>query len=331
MHVGVVGAGIAGLAAASRLTEAGARVTVVDKGRGPGGRTSSRRAAPYAFDHGAPYFEAHDAGLVARLEAWQAQGHVAHWGARIAVLEADGAVRSVAPRGVWVGVPAMSAVAKALAAPLDVRSGLRVEALESTGDGWSLRCDDGEGVGPFDALVLTPPPAQTADLASSGGLDALAAEAADVTAAPCLVAMLGFDAPVRVSFDAAHVDRVELAWIGRETSKPGRGTTEAWTLQATPSWSAQHLEREPDEIATALAYAWRELAALSAPAPAHVAAHRWRYAGTPFPLDAPLSDADARVVACGDWTHPHAGVEGAWLAGCAAAERLLGHQGDTTA
>ncbi len=53
----VVGAGIAGLAAAVRLTAAGVDVTVVDKGRGVGGRLATRRIGDATLDHGAPFVE----------------------------------------------------------------------------------------------------------------------------------------------------------------------------------------------------------------------------------------------------------------------------------
>ena len=51
----IVGAGVSGALVARRLTDAGWKVLVLDKGRGPGGRTSTRRTPEHAFDHGAQY------------------------------------------------------------------------------------------------------------------------------------------------------------------------------------------------------------------------------------------------------------------------------------
>jgi renalase len=55
-RVAVVGAGISGLTAASKLAAAGCAVTVLETGRGPGGRTSTRRGGPdgsgWQWDHG---------------------------------------------------------------------------------------------------------------------------------------------------------------------------------------------------------------------------------------------------------------------------------------
>jgi phytoene desaturase len=54
----VVGAGLAGLATALRLRGAGREVTVVDRGRGPGGRAGRVERAGYALDTGPSVFTA---------------------------------------------------------------------------------------------------------------------------------------------------------------------------------------------------------------------------------------------------------------------------------
>ena len=63
----VIGAGMAGIACARALAEAGHAVRVLDKGRGPGGRMATRRVTTRAgevrFDHGAQYLTARDPAL----------------------------------------------------------------------------------------------------------------------------------------------------------------------------------------------------------------------------------------------------------------------------
>jgi predicted NAD/FAD-dependent oxidoreductase len=46
MRIGIVGAGMAGLSCAEGLANHGHDVVLLDKGRGPGGRMSTRRTAP---------------------------------------------------------------------------------------------------------------------------------------------------------------------------------------------------------------------------------------------------------------------------------------------
>ena len=52
----IIGGGLAGLTAATILTEKGKIAIVLDKGRGPGGRMSTRRMGEARCDHGAQFF-----------------------------------------------------------------------------------------------------------------------------------------------------------------------------------------------------------------------------------------------------------------------------------
>ena len=55
-HVGIVGAGMAGLACATELVRAGFQVSLFDKSKGVGGRMSHRYYEKWGADHGAQYF-----------------------------------------------------------------------------------------------------------------------------------------------------------------------------------------------------------------------------------------------------------------------------------
>jgi len=59
-HIAVIGAGMAGIACARTLVQAGHRVTVFEKSRGAGGRMATRRSEFGGFDHGAQFFTVRD-------------------------------------------------------------------------------------------------------------------------------------------------------------------------------------------------------------------------------------------------------------------------------
>ncbi len=135
-RIGVIGGGLAGLAAARTLAEAGLHPVVLDKGRGPGGRSSSRRAAPFAFDHGAQYFTARDASFRRVLDTWLAEGVAARWEGRIVSLRGG---ESSPARGVterFVGTPSMSAPAQALARGVELQIQTSVALLERRAGAW---------------------------------------------------------------------------------------------------------------------------------------------------------------------------------------------------
>ena len=75
----ILGAGISGLCCAGDLTQAGLRVTVIDKGRGIGGRFANRRIGEATFDHGAQYFTARDPRFQQFVAEWEKQGLVREW------------------------------------------------------------------------------------------------------------------------------------------------------------------------------------------------------------------------------------------------------------
>ena len=54
----VIGSGIAGLAAAKHFHSKNFNITVLDKGKYPGGRISTRKNKEFIFNHGAQFFTA---------------------------------------------------------------------------------------------------------------------------------------------------------------------------------------------------------------------------------------------------------------------------------
>ena len=122
--------------------------------------------------------------------------------------------------------------------------------------------------------------------------------------------------------NAAYVNDPPLSWIARDSSKPRRPQADCWVLHASLTWSAEHLEDTPKAVCDRLLPALSSAVGIDDLRPIHAAAHRWRYA---FPVE-PLSvgclwEAATRVAVCGDWCQAGR-IEGAFLSGLAAAERI---------
>ena len=71
MKIIVVGAGISGCVCAWRLARAGHEVTLLEKGRGVGGRMATRRMEGARIDHGAQFFTARDPRMLELLSHWE--------------------------------------------------------------------------------------------------------------------------------------------------------------------------------------------------------------------------------------------------------------------
>ena len=136
-RVAVVGAGVSGLLCARSLSEAGVDVVLFDKGRGPGGRLSSRRlpepegAEALRVDHGAVDLCAPGPALAELLREAEAAGVLGRWQPREAVRDSAGQLRPLAdPPARWVGLPSMSALARHWALELGDR-GVNVNVVEA--------------------------------------------------------------------------------------------------------------------------------------------------------------------------------------------------------
>ena len=346
-RVAVVGAGMAGLAAARALADHGLEVRVLDKGRRPGGRMATRRSREgWMADHGAQFFTARDPRFARHLPSWVEAGVVAEWTGTVARLtRTDHGTLEMEPAREsrrWIGTPGMQALPNHLAGDLNVTCRRRVVELAPDGRRWFLRIRD-EGAstsasgapdpeaeweeGPFDAVLLTAPPPQTALLLEPVAPD-LAARVARVPVAPCWAAMVEVDGRVELPFDGAFLPGPVLSWISRDSSRPGRGggtagRGERWVLHAGPEWSRTHLEVDPHTAGAQLVDAFMKMGRLPRARIRQVQAHRWRYA-LPEATDEPcLWDGASGLGVAGDaWGGPR--VEGAFLSGQALAGRLLG-------
>ena len=328
LEIAVIGAGMAGLVCARLLSDAGSRVRVFDKARGPGGRMATRRRGDLRFDHGAQYFTVRDPRFRRALEQWQADGLVARWTGTLAVIENGEVVLKDDATERWVGVPGMSAICGHLANGLDVTYGSRIVHLEHHDSRWQLETADGENAGLFDAVVLSAPAPQTAALLAVPAPE-LAACAGAVEMAPCWAVMASYPHDLELGFDGAFVDDSPLSWIARNRSKPGRPPGETWVLHASPEWSREHLELDQEVAAQWLTDAFGEAVGRTLPPPTSLTAHRWRFALPVNPLTEPcLVDPERALAACGDWAGGPR-VEGAFLSGCAAAHQLIELQSTT--
>ncbi len=318
----MIGAGLSGLTCARALSERGCRVSVFEKSRGAGGRAATRRGEGRFFDHGAQYFTVRDPRFAERVAEWQTRGVVAPWSGRIVEIKADGSLVEKSETERYVGVPGMSAPARALSEDLAASWSMRVTEIRNAGGGrWQLSTD-GDDAGEFDAVVTSAPPAQSATLLR-GAAPRLARRCDAATMLPCWAVMVAFEQSLAAEFDGAFIEDGPLAFVARNSSKPGRPSTpECWVLHAKPDWTTEQLEADSDSVAAKLTEVFFAAASVSPVQPHHLAAHRWRYARAAVPgSEGCLLDEQRRLAVCGDWLHGDR-IEGAFLSGLAAAEQL---------
>jgi hypothetical protein len=336
----IVGAGIAGLSAATELVANGRRVVVLEKSRGVGGRMATRRVGEAVCDHGAQFFtvrgpafggmvtEAHEAGSVA---TW-CEGFSQAASINATVMPAtDGHAR-------WRGMSGMTDLPKRLSSrlPADrcvLRTAVKVVAIGVADGRVRISLDPGAEAGePITmhaaAAIVTLPVPQSLDLFTAGGL--LAAEGgiapkvrqqlAAVTYDPSFALMLVLNRaslvppPGGIQFAGGPI-----SWLADNQQK-GISLVPSLTVHASGEFSRRHFDDPPEQVAAAiidLVRPWID----GNPATTIVeqSLHRWKFATPTTIIPAPLVAAvrSPPIVCCGDaFGGPK--VEGAALSGQAA-------------
>lgn len=316
VDVVVVGAGVAGLAAARSLEALGRRVTVVDKGRSVGGRLATRRIGEARLDHGAQFFTQRGPEMAILVDELRRGGDLHEWCRGF--VEPDGHARYTMRQG-------MTGLAKFLAAGLDdVRVGTHVRSVERLPHGWRARTDNGtvDGVG----LLLTAPVPQALALVDAGGvdLDPGIRPALDDIAYDAALALLVVldDAPQLPPSGAVQLTSGPFTFVADNLAK-GLSPLHALTLHCSDRVARHRWEDEDQAVIADLLRAaapWIGTARVT-----EAQLKRWRFASPrslwPEPCCVAVDGEEPLVLAGDAFDGPR--VEGAYLSGLAAATAML--------
>lgn len=311
----VIGAGMAGLAAASDLKEAGKNVLVIDKARGLGGRLANRRMDGAIAEHGAQFATTRSPRFQELMKRWESRGFVEPWFHSL-----NGEAESH-PR--YRGIPTMSAMAKQLGSGLDIMLSQRASKVAMSGNGWLTTLESGETIF-SESVVISSPMPQTLALLEAGNVAMLARDKAlleGVEYDPCIVVMATLDQPSAIAAPGAlRFSEGPIDWIADNQAK-GVSAKPAVTIHASANYSRDNWDRDRDEVAQEL------LAAASQQLGAAVESyqvHAWLYSKPAAPVEQRylvISDRPMLVLVGDAFGGPK--VEGAVLSGWAAAEAIL--------
>lgn len=328
----VVGAGICGLMASRALRTGGWEVTVLDKGRGVGGRMATRRltddgVGTGTFDHGAQFFTVRDDRFEGHVTTWLEAGAAAEWSRGFPDASGTGG-EDGHPR--YRGATGMTAIPKHLARDLDVRTGERAVSATAETAGWRVGCESGLELR-GDALILTAPVPQSLALVGSEVPGEAKVELERVAYDPCLAVMVLLDGPSGLPAPGGvQIKGEPLDWVGDNQQK-GISEAPAVTIHAGPRWSTDHYDAPEDEVVEALLDLAREAVGAFSSRVVATSLQRWRYSWVTesYPERCLVAAESPTLVFAGDaFGSPK--VEGAALSGLAAADALLGEAAPTS-
>ena len=306
----VVGAGIAGLSCARTVSASGRAVRVLDRGRRPGGRMSSRTLHGRPVDLGASYLTAGaDSPFAAVVADWVDRGLARPWTDTFAVAGPDG-LRRATTGPLRYGAPGgLRSLVE------DLATGLAVAASTPVRQVTPGPLVDGARV---PAVALAMPGPQAARLLDPAS--ALAREAAAEEWHPVLSVVLGWPQrrwPADLHGAFVH-DSPVVDWIADDGDRRGDGAP-VLVAHTTPGLAARHLA-DPDAAVPDVVDAVRSVLGIGTD-PGWTAVHRWSFAKPAAPREEPFALVDG-IGLCGDGWHAPSKVESAWASGAALGRAL---------
>jgi hypothetical protein len=260
MKLAIIGGGMAGLAAAHKLRheQPAIQTVIYEKSRGMGGRAATRHAHGAVFDHGAQYIKAPTPALERLLNDTLAHETLVTIDAPVWTFDSANTITQGDKKqnsdGQWTYSDGITRLAKELARDIDVRTGTRIGRIAQAARSFVLFDTEGNTVGAADAVLLTPPAPQTADLIQGSALPAAAqhtmlAQLADIRYRRCLTLTLGYDAVLgeRPWYALVNTDKQHpISWLAYEHRKPHRPMTNQHVViaQMAPQWSVDHWDDE---------------------------------------------------------------------------------------
>lgn len=268
--VAIVGAGVAGAGAAYTLRDSAA-VTVFEKRRTVSGRAATRERHGCRYDHGANYFKDEDPQITELVTETIDIDGLVDIDDPVWTFDSEGEISEGhdTDEHKWTYRNGVSQLPERLFERTDVtvETDTRVGSIERA-DGWRLENADGHDLGTFDALLLTPPAPQTADLLAGSEWtadfrDDLVETIRTVSFRPTITAVLHYPFELdRQYYALVNTDKNhDIGWLSREDCKPGHvpDGESLLIVQMGPEWSNARYNEPPEAIVNAAADATADL------------------------------------------------------------------------
>lgn len=315
--IAIIGAGLAGSVLADRLNHF-AEVIVFEKSRGTGGRMSSCRLGGYSADLGAPWFKPSSEAFRNWLRQ---QPEITLW----RPLMCDFNNKQIASEPLYVANPKQSALTRTLCDNATLKANHRVASVlplqQEHSNQVVVNDDQGLALGFFDAAIITAPAIQAKPLLVA--IPSFTKITEQVITDSCWVVTITLSG-LRIEADIFCGKHEILYRCIKDSAKPGRtapADTETWVIEATPQWSAGHIDTDAADILGLLYSAFCTLIGQQ-PDILSSRVHRWLLArhqsNNPSTF---LWDADTGIGACGDWLKG-SGLEASWASANAMADGL---------
>ncbi len=315
---------MSGLSAARELQDNGHEVTVVDKGRGIGGRMATRRFAGGRFDHGAQFFTTRSDEFKAVAEKWRTENVAHHWFDGTPTPD-EPAKDDGHPR--YCGETGMTGIGKHLMQGLNVQLGEEIDTLMRQDGMWIAKAHSQkffEG----EELILTAPIPQALKLFDTSHEtlpDVMRETLESVTYEPCFAVLAQLDGPSNIAAPGLlYINGEPIWWIADNFQKGVSPIEGSVTIHSSGAYARAHYDDDQTAVGEELIALCKEWLGRDVK---EFEVRRWRYSKPENPLDIGIArDEKCAVTFAGD-ALMGAKIEGAFTSGLMAARKLLADNG----
>lgn len=349
-NIAIIGAGMAGLAAARALTQAGHTITLYEKSRGVGGRVATRRIEGCIVDHGAQNIKPGTSALAELMLQTLPTDDLIAIAPPVRLYTNDGTVwppdeeRNAEPKYSYRN--GMTTLPKLLLASLppeqtQIRYETRITRLAEVGDEVLLTDETGAEVGRANLVIVTAPAPQAADLLGDSAptmrstwetLDRVKA-LRQIEYHRNITVILGYapPAPPPPAYALLAEDRAsDLLWLAFEQTKCAERAPHGEAVliaQMGPKFSKFHYDEDDAMIAGRTLNELGSLLGTAYDSPLWFQIKRWKFAqphGMVHFEEVNFPGMSSSVLICGDALRPENGrVHHAYASGQEAAELAI--------
>ena len=289
---------MAGLSAANELEKNGHEVVVLDKGRGVGGRMSTRTINEAKADHGAQYFSVKTNEFKELINQLQSENIVAEW-----MIPQRENVR-------YLGGKGMNTIPKKLAQNLNVVLNEKVILISDN----EVKTESGNTYS-FDNLIITIPISQITDLLNQSKIKISDQDQAvfdSIYYEPCIAVMAVLNQPTDIVGGGIILENQPVAWIADNFQK-GITSVPTATLHASANYSTEHFDDNLQNVAKEMLSSVNQYIT-----PDNVQSfqvHRWKFSNATKRYEKPFYQVENQNIFLGGDGFGIGNVEGAFLSG----------------
>lgn len=306
MVIGIIGAGISGLAAGRILAKAGHEVTVFEKSNGYGGRVATRYAGNQLkskVDHGLPMFKVTSPEFRDFTTELLENNLIQQWGRSISIFDGYGTYSknpNPSDEITYTSVDGMNRLGHYLSRWVDVKKNSKVGGLTYFGRNrnnrkpWIINFTSSSTFSADAVIIALPAPQAYGILAMT--IDQtktlkIVREIDEIQYRPAYSLMVGYGDTYLPKWDGVICKSSVLEFISNEASKRDNQET-SFVLHASESFSRNHLKSDKELITKLMLAEFAEVEGGWVTSPEWHQLHLWKYSRPKKILNRPFFDLE---------------------------------------